>query len=139
MQPKDVLELLRRVKPLDGMHSPIAFIKSVDSTFSLCEDNAPLQQSGLHIIINEKIVGDIAKIVGEHDNLAWSEVKTRTIQRLQPRRTYAEIFNYCRYVKVSNLEELFSIFEKSKYELGEIYAFDPLKQAIYRPENETGI
>lgn len=135
LQPKDIIEQFRRIKSLDGNHNPMAFIKSVESTFNLCRHNEHLQQYGLQIIINEKIIGDVARIVGELENLTWNEIKSKIIQRLQPRKTYAEVFNYCRYVKVSNLEELFSVFEKSKCELNEIYAFDPLKPTIYKPEN----
>lgn len=135
MQPRDIIEQFRRIKPLDGKHNPVAFVKSVDSTFNLCGQNESLRRYALDIIINEKIIGDVAQRLGDLDNLSWNDVKQKISQHLKPRKSYAEIFNYCRYIKVSNLEELFSIFEKSKYEICQIYAFDPLKPPIYKSEN----
>lgn len=134
LQPRDIVEQFRRLRPL-GDDNVMAFIKSVDSTFELCAANQQLLSYGLQIVLNEKIIGDVAKKVGDISSLNWENIKARLMVNFQPRITYGEVYNYCRSAKVSNLEELFCIFEKAKFDIHEIFSFDPLRPAIYQAQN----
>lgn len=135
MQPRDVIEQFRRLHPLNGNISPICFIRAVDGTFELCTGNQQLQDYGLKIICNEKIVGEAARRLGDIGDLNWNEIKEKILYTYQPRNTYSAIFNHCRLIKVRNLEELFKSFEKAKSDLIELFTFDPLKPGAYKPEN----
>uniref|UniRef100_A0A034WL37 Uncharacterized protein n=1 Tax=Bactrocera dorsalis TaxID=27457 RepID=A0A034WL37_BACDO len=136
MSPRDIMDQFRRMKPLDDHHNPKAFIKAVETNISLCGTDQELIQHCINIIANEKILGTAGKRTRElEDNSSWEAIKAKILQGSRPRKTYAEVFNFCRTVKVSNLNELFIIFEKCKAEINEIYIFDPLKPGIYKPEN----
>lgn len=136
MTPKDIIEQFRRLKPLDETHNPRAFIHAVEENLTLCGNNEILTQFCTRIIVNEKILGNAGRRVRElEDKASWEEIKARMLQEFRPRKTYAEIFNFCRTIKVSNLKQLFSIFEKSKYEINDIYLVDQFKPSIYKPEN----
>lgn len=136
MTAKDVIEQFRRLKPLDERHSPRAFIHAVEANLALCRNNETLAQFCIRIVANEKVLGNAGKRVRElPNNASWEEIKARILQEYRPRRTYAEIFNYCRTIKVRNLNELFNIFEKAKFEINDIYLGDQFKPTIYRPEN----
>lgn len=136
MTAKDIIEQFRRLKPLDEKHSPRSFIHAVEANLTLCGNNENLAQFCIRIVANEKILGNAGRRVRElQENVSWEETKKRILQEYRPKRTYGEIFNHCRSVKVRNLNELFSIFEKSKFEINDIYLADQSKPSIYKPEN----
>lgn len=135
-KPKDVIEQFRRLRPLDKNHNTRSFVRSVESTMELCGNNEQLLKYGLQIVVNEKILGDAGRSVRELDYGApWIQIKEKIMLGTQPKKTYAEIFNYCRQVKVSNLQELFSCFMNAKYEINEVYQVDIRKPGIYEPTN----
>lgn len=136
MTAKDIIEQFRRLKPLDEKHNPRAFIHAVETNLDLCGNNENLAQFCIRIVANEKILGDAGRRVRElQSNASWEEMKAKMLQGYRPKRTYAEIFNYCRTIKVRNLNELFGLFEKCKYEINDIYLADQFKPNIYKPEN----
>lgn len=133
-QPDQIVREFRSIKPLNGNHNIRQFIQSVESTMALAVNNQALLAYGVRIIINEKLEGNAGRIVRELDNNAtWEQVKEKLLSSLQSRKTYAEIFNFCRSVKVSNLNELFDIFIKAKYEINELYEVDVRKPIVYSP------
>lgn len=135
LTPKDIVEQFRRLKPLDDGYL-MQFISSVESTINLCSRNHSLIRFGIQIVCNEKIFGGAGHLVRQlGPQPTWQQVKDKLIHFLQPKMSYADIFNYCRIVKVWNLNELFCIFERAKFDLGEIYDFDENKPGIYSPAN----
>lgn len=136
MTPKDVIEQFRRLKPLDEKHNPRAFINALEANLTLCGNNENLVQFCMGIVANEKISGNAGRRARElQNNASWEEIKYKIFQEFKPKRTYAEIFNFCRTVKVSNLNELFRVFEQCKYEINDIYLGDQFNPNIYKPEN----
>lgn len=136
MTPKDVIEQFRRLKPLDEKHNPRAFINALEANLTLCGNNENLVQFCMGIVANEKISGNAGRRARElQNNASWEEIKSKILQEFKPKRTYAEIFNFCRTVKVSNLNELFRVFEQCKYEINDIYLGDQFNPNIYKPEN----
>lgn len=134
--PKDVIEQFRRLRPLDEKHNTRSFIRSVESTMELCGDNEQLLKYGLQIVVNEKILGEAGRSIRELDyGASWTQIKEKIMLGNQPNKTYSAIFNHCRQVKVSNLNELFTCFTKAKYEINEIYQVDLRKPGIYEPAN----
>lgn len=133
--PKDVIDQFRRLKPFDGKYL-MQFIASVEATIKICNQNMHLIEYGVQIVCNEKILEDAGHLVRQlGPQPSWCQVKERLMHNFKPKRSYSDIFSYCRYVKVWNLSELFSTFEKAKFELGEIYDFDESKPGIYSPYN----
>lgn len=131
---KDVIQQFRQLRPLDETQFVGSFIRSVEKTFELCANNVELREYGLHIVRNEKIMGDAGRSIRElSENSDWEQIKSNLKQHFRPRQTYGEIFNYCRMVKVSNLRELFNVFEKAKFDLSELYEFDGRQSSLYSP------
>lgn len=138
LSPESVLNQFRHLKAFKGTDEyPLSsFIKSVETALLLCNNNHQLQYFGMQIIINEKLQGEAGRCIRQlGDNPDWSTITTRLKQLFQPHRSYAELFNYCRAIKVSNLGELFKEFRNVSYELNELYEFDERKPEIYKPEN----
>lgn len=134
LNPQHIINEFRRIKPLDERHNVRQFILSVESTMALAIGNEPLLAYGLRIIVNEKLEGNAGKMVGELDDGAtWQQIKEKLLNGLQPRKTYAEIFNFCRNVKVSDLDELFTIFLRAKFEINEMYQLDIRRPSVYNP------
>lgn len=134
LKPEHIINEFRRIKPLDERHNVRQFILSVESTMALAIGNEPLLAYGLRIIVNEKLEGNAGKMVGELDDGAtWQQIKGKLLNGLQPRKTYAEIFNFCRNVKVSDLDELFTIFLRAKFEINEMYQLDIRRPSVYNP------
>lgn len=98
----------------------------------LCQGNELLLQFGTNIVANEKISGVAADLVRQLGTDPISEQKKhKLMEQMQPRTTYEDVFDRCRFIKASNLRELFLEFLKAKCEINRIYMFDELKPAIY--------
>lgn len=133
LSPRDIVEQFRRLKPLEK-GTLIQFITSVEATIDLCKENNSLMEYGVQIIANEKISGDYAYLIRQlGPKPTWERMKITLKHHLQPKKTYADIFNHCRMIKVRNLSELFCVFESAKQDLAEIYDFDSEKPGIYAP------
>lgn len=138
LNPEHIINQFRHLKVFNGTseYSLSSFTKSVENATQLCAGNQPLLQYVMQIVFNEKIQGDAEKCIRRlGDDLTWDSVKEKLRQHYQPNRSYSELFNYCRYVKVTNLRELFSEFKNINYQINEMYDFDERKPDIYRPEN----
>lgn len=138
LTPENILSQYRYIKPFNGSddYTLSSFIKSVENVMQLSRDNEQLTEYALNIVFNEKIQGNAARCIRRlGDNTTWISVKRELMQNYQPNRSYGELFNYCRYVKVTNLRELFNEFKEVNYKLNEMYEFDEKKPDIYRPEN----
>lgn len=135
LTPKDLLTQFRQLRSLDRDHDATAFIASVEAVLALCpRENQQLINLATAIIMNEKISGDAGDYIrGLGTNATWDQIKAKLIDHHRPRTTYSDIFSRCRNVKVSNLRELFTYFEKSKSELNKIYMYDETRPEIYEP------
>lgn len=123
LSPEGVLNQFRQLKVYNGSDDYFlsAFTKSVEVTSTLCGTNVELYTYAMQIVYNEKLQGEAAKCIRQlGNNLDWNAVKSKLRQQFQPHKSYAELFNYCRYVKVSNLRELFEVFRNISYELNEL-------------------
>lgn len=135
LTPKDLLTQFRQLRSLDKDHDATAFIASVEAVLALCpRENQQLIDLATAIIMNEKISGDAGDYIrGLGTDATWDQIKAKLIDHHRPRTTYSDIFSRCRNVKVSNLRELFTYFEKSKSELNKIYMYDDTRPEIYEP------
>lgn len=134
--PHHIINQFRQLKALDRNHNLPSFIKAVESIMALCGQNQQLMNFGLQIITTEKIIGDANNTIRElEDNTTWEDVKRKLKQQFKPTKTYAEVFNHCRLLKVSNMKELLDIFIKSKYEINNLYQYDERRPELYTPEN----
>lgn len=96
----------------------------------LCGGNTALIKFGIQIIINEKITADFATYIRQLGDISWDQLKAKLKAQARPKTSYAEIFNRCRYIKVSSLRELFECFELAKNEISEIYELDDNKSML---------
>lgn len=135
MQPKDIIQQFRQIKPLDNNSNINGFIKSIEMIIGLCGNNSDLIKFGVQIVINEKINAEFGTYIRELGDISWEQLKAKLRIQARPRTSYAEIFNKCRYVKVSSLRQLFDYFENAKHKIGEIYEFDDNKSMLYQSEN----
>ena len=133
-----VLNQFRQLKPYKGTEdfSLSSFIRSVEFTSRLCGENAELQTHGMQIVYNEKLQGQAEKCIRRLGNFpSWTSVKQELRQYFQPQKSYSELFNCCRQVKVINLRELFEVFRNISNEISELYEFDKKKPEIFKSEN----
>lgn len=65
---------------------------------------------GLLIVFKEKIQGEAGKAI-QHlgGELTWDKVKAELITYFRPRRSYKQLIDECRNIKVLNLRELFNM------------------------------
>ncbi|XP_073820678.1 uncharacterized protein, partial [Musca autumnalis] len=104
LSPKDLIDQFRRLKPLDKNHNPRAFIRSVESAIELCHGNQEVLKYGLHIVANEKIQGDYGRRIRMLEvGTPWQQLKEEILIHSQPKKTYAEIYNFCRKVLITVL------------------------------------
>ena len=100
---RDVLEQFRKLKAFQSGQSLVAFLKSVEKTFELCNGNNALANYGASIVVNEKLPQEAVYCVQELDgNPSWTMIKQRLLQQFQPKSTYGEICYRCRNIKVKN-------------------------------------
>lgn len=132
---KELLTQFRQLKSLDKDHDATAFIASVDAVMALCpSENQQLINLATAIIMNEKICGDAGDYIrGLGPSATWNQMKGKLVDHYRPKTTYADVFSRCRNVRVSNLRELFSYFEKCKSEINKIYLYDETRPEIYEP------
>lgn len=133
--PKDIIQQFRQIRPLDDSRFVNSFIKSVEMILGLCGNNQQLIRFGIEIIINEKIMAEFGTYIRELGDVTWEQLKAKLRVQGRPRKSYAEVFNSCRYIKVSSLRQLFDYFESAKHEISEIYEFDDNKPLLYKSEN----
>lgn len=135
MQPKDIIQQFRQIRPLENNRNINGFIKSVEMIIGLCENNSELIRFGIQIVINEKITAEFGTYIRELGDITWEQLKTKLRIQARPKTSYAEIFNKCRYIKVSTLRQLFDYFEIAKHQINEIYELDDSKPMLYHSEN----
>lgn len=136
LKPNEILTQFYQLKPFGKGELLSTFLKSVEATLALCGTNEELKIFGTNIVKNQKLRGNAAKSISllpDYSN--WDDIKKQLIRDFSPRMSYSTVFNYCRNIKVSNLNELFNIYTESKYKLNEIYVYDDQKPDIYSPEN----
>lgn len=132
----EVLSQLNQIQPFGNGQQVLQFITSVENFFKLCGNNNDIINYSVAIIRNSKIIGKPGRLIGllpEEAN--WNTIKDQLKKEYGPRKTYAEVFNYIRNIKVSSLRELFSIVLESKLRINEIYTFDDDKPRLYSPDN----
>lgn len=129
---KDVIQQFRQLRQLDDQHDVLAFIKSVEFLMTLCQGDALLIRFGTSIVANEKVSGTAANFIRQLGmEPSWDQMKTKLMEQMRPRMTYEDVFDRCRFIKVSSLRDLFQEFEKAKCEINKIYMFDESKPAMY--------
>lgn len=131
-----VLNLFQQIKPFGKGHNLSSFFKSVENVLNVCGQNRDLINYGTEIIKNEKIIGNAAKSCQLlPEDSCWEVIKRQLIKDFGPRRTYSEVFNYFRYIKISSLRELFNVALECKLEVNDIFIHDEQKPELYLPQN----
>lgn len=132
----EVLNQLNQIQPF-GKGQPLQqFINSVESYFNLCGNSNEIINYSIGIIRNSKIIGNPGRLIGLLPKEAnWKDIKDQLRKEYGPRKSYADIFNYLRTIKVSNLRELFNTALESKLKINEIYTNDDDKSELYSPDN----
>lgn len=132
----EVLSQLNQIQPFGKGQQLLQFINSVENFFKLCGNNIDIINYSTGIIRNSKIIGNPGRLIGLlPDEANWNSIKDQLKKEYGPKKTYADIFNYIRNIKVSSLRELFSIVLESKLKINEIYTYDDDKPELYSPDN----
>lgn len=131
-----IINQFNQIKPFGPKNNLSSFIKTVENLIGLCGNNYELQKFGIKIIKDQKFFGKVADSINLlADDASWNDIKTQLIKDLGPQKSYSSVINYCRSIKISNLNELFKIFIESKYKLNDTYLYDESKPDLYSPQN----
>ncbi|XP_053968876.1 uncharacterized protein LOC128870296 [Anastrepha ludens] len=99
---KDIIQQFRQLRQLDDQHDVLAFIKSVEFLMTLCQGNALLIQFGTSIVANEKVSGTAANFIRQLGmEPSWDQMKTKLMEQMRPRMTYEDVFDRCRFIKIT--------------------------------------
>lgn len=131
-----IINQFNQIQPFGPKNNLSSFIKTVENLIGLCGNNHELQKFGIKIIKNQKFLGKVADSINLlADDASWDDIKAQLIKDLGPKTSYSSVINYCRSIKISNLNELFKVFIESKYKLNDTYLYDESKPDLYSPQN----
>lgn len=131
-----IINQFNQIKPFGPKNNLSSFIKTVENLITLCGNNCELQKFGIRIIKTQKFFGNVADSINLlADDASWEDIKTQLIKDLRPQTSYSSVINYCRSIKISNLNELFKVFVESKYKLNDSYLYDESRPDLYSPQN----
>ncbi|XP_054746545.1 uncharacterized protein LOC129251217 [Anastrepha obliqua] len=69
---------------------------------TLCQGNALLIQFGTSIVANEKVSGTAANFIRQLGmEPSWDQMKTKLMEQMRPRTTYEDVFDKCRFIKIT--------------------------------------
>lgn len=138
LSPDKVLSKFQHIKTFYGTEDyPLReFISAVENIAELCGSNQQLLQYGFSMVFKEKIQGEARRCIERLGKTpTWERVKSELKVHFKPRKSYRQLMDEGRSVKVSNLRELFNIMKSINAQLNELYEFDDNKPSNYSPDN----